>query len=134
MHWAAIRGKAEAAHVLALCGGEELLKVRDTDGNTPAQLAMEKGHKSLSNMLTNQLVTLKEGQTWWSQKGMAIFCLAIVCGLTLMFVNFVVVGPLGTPRVDVALAAWSWIGRGWQSYGGGVLKVTSRQQVIGTIS
>lgn len=109
LHWAAIRGKAEAAHVLALCGGEELLKVRDTDGNTPAQLAMEKGHKSLSNMLTNQLVTLKEGQTWWSQKGMAIFCLAIVCGLTLMFVNFVVVGPLGTPRVDVALAAWSWM-------------------------
>ena len=26
-----------------------------------------------------------------------------------MFVNFVVVGPLGTPRVDVALAAWSWM-------------------------
>jgi palmitoyltransferase len=109
LHWAAIRGKAEAAHVLALCGGEELLKARDTDGNTPSQLAMEKGHKSLSNMLTNQLVTLKEGQTWWSQKGMAIFCLAVVCGLTLMFVNFVVVGPLGTPRVDVALAAWSWM-------------------------
>ena len=40
---------------------------------------------------------------------MAIFCLAVVCGLTLMFVNFVVVGPLGTPRVDVALAAWSWM-------------------------
>lgn len=57
LHWAAIRGKAEAAHVLALCGGEELLKARDTDGNTPSQLAMEKGHKSLSNMLTNQLVT-----------------------------------------------------------------------------
>ncbi|CAL6272174.1 unnamed protein product [Bathycoccus prasinos] len=109
LHWAAIRGKAEAAHVLALRGGEELLKARDTDGNTPSQLAMEKGHKSLSNMLTNQLVTLKEGQTWWSQKGMAIFCLAVVCGLTLMFVNFVVVGPLGTPRVDVALAAWSWM-------------------------
>ncbi len=109
LHWAAIRGKAEAAHVLALCGGEELLKARDTDGNTPSQLAMEKGHKSLSNMLTNQLVTLKEGQTWWSQKGMAIFCLAVVCGLTLMFVNLVVVGPLGTPRVDVALAAWSWM-------------------------
>ena len=109
LHWSAIRGKAEAAHVLALCGGEELMKARDTDGNTPAQLAMEKGHKSLSNMLTNQLVTLKEGQTWWSQKGMAVFCLAIVCGLTLMFVNLVVVGPLGSPRVDVALAAWSWM-------------------------
>ena len=39
LHWAAIRGKAEAAHVLALCGGEELLKARDTDGNTPSQLA-----------------------------------------------------------------------------------------------
>ena len=109
LHWSAIRGKAEAAHVLALCGGEELMKARDTDGNTPAQLAMEKGHKSLSNMLTNQLVTLKEDQTWWSQKGMAVFCLAIVCGLTLMFVNLVVVGPLGSPRVDVALAAWSWM-------------------------
>ena len=70
LHWAAIRGKAEAAHILALCGGEDILKSRDADGNTPAQLAMEKGHKSLSNMLTNQLLTNQEGKTWWSRNGM----------------------------------------------------------------
>jgi palmitoyltransferase ZDHHC13/17 len=109
LHWAAIRGKAEAAHILALCGGEDILKSRDADGNTPAQLAMEKGHKSLSNMLTNQLLTNQEGKTWWSRNGMAAGCLAIVLGLTLMFVNNIVVGPIGTTSPDVAVAAWSWM-------------------------
>ena len=73
LHWSAIRGKAEAAHVLALCGGEELMKARDTDRNTPAQLAMEKGHKSLSNMLTNQLVTLKKARRGGRKKAWRCF-------------------------------------------------------------
>ena len=69
------------------------MKARDTDGNS-AQLAMEKGHKSLSNMLTNQLVTLKGLTCGRKGDGGVLFS---QIGPTLMFINLTVVGPLGRP-------------------------------------
>ena len=42
LHWAAIRGKSEAAHVLAQAGGTKLLTAKDVEGQTAAQLANEK--------------------------------------------------------------------------------------------
>ena len=47
LHWAAIRGNAEAATVLLQGGGEEALQAADATGNTPPQLALEKGHRLL---------------------------------------------------------------------------------------
>ena len=53
LHWAAIRGKSEAAHVLAQAGGLALLEATDSEGSTAAQLATDKGHKSLGGFLAH---------------------------------------------------------------------------------
>ena len=109
LHWAAIRGKSEAAHVLAQAGGLQLLDARDVEGQTATQLAMEKGHKSLGGFLANlhDRAANKRGR-FWSDKGMAVFCAALILGLLVMFVHAVVLAP-GMLQMDVTWAAWSWL-------------------------
>lgn len=48
LHWAAIKGNGEACTVLLQGGSWTLLTAKDTTGCTPAELAMEKGHRYLS--------------------------------------------------------------------------------------
>lgn len=47
LHWAAIRGNAEACTVLLQGGAVDCLELPDNTGATPAQLAIEKGHRLL---------------------------------------------------------------------------------------
>ena len=108
LHWAAIRGKAEAAHILAHAGGIKLLQARDVEGQTAPQLATEKGHKSLGIFLAKLLDRLVRGERFWTSKGMAVACLGIIVGLVAMFVYLVVMAQ-GMLRMDVTLAAWSWV-------------------------
>ena len=107
LHWAAIRGKSEAAHILAQAGGASALEARDTEGSTPAQLATEKGHKSLGFFLANLQARLGK-RSFWDDKGMAVACLSLILGLVVMFVHLVVMAP-GMLQMDVHAAAWSWI-------------------------
>lgn len=45
LHWAAIKGNGEACTVLLQGGSVPVLALLDITGCTPAQLALEKGHK-----------------------------------------------------------------------------------------
>ena len=92
LHWAAIRGKSEAAHILAQAGGASAQEARDTEGSTPAQLATEKGHKSLGFFLANLQARLGK-RSFWDDKGMAVVCLSLILGLVVMFVHLVVMAP-----------------------------------------
>jgi palmitoyltransferase ZDHHC13/17 len=51
LHWAAIRGHLEVCIVLVHAGSKKELLVKDTSGLTPAQLAADKGHHHLANVL-----------------------------------------------------------------------------------
>ena len=51
LHWAAIRGNLEVCTVLVHTGTKEELTLEDSGGLTPVQLAAEKGHRHLSNIL-----------------------------------------------------------------------------------
>ena len=115
LHWAAIRGKSEAAHVPAQAGGLALMEATDSEGSTAAQLATDKGHKSLGGFLAHHQERL-QGETrnrkspgaFLNDKGMAVACLALILGLVFMFVHTVVLAD-GMPNMDVHLAAWSWL-------------------------
>ncbi len=49
LHWAAIKGNGEACTVLLQGGSMSELTTKDVTGLTPAQLALEKGHRYCSN-------------------------------------------------------------------------------------
>ena len=51
LHWAALRGNAEACIVLVHAGTKQELMVKDKSGFTPAQLASEKGHRHVAFVL-----------------------------------------------------------------------------------
>lgn len=115
LHWAAIRGKSEAAHVLAQAGGLALMEATDSEGSTAAQLATDKGHKSLGGFLAHHQDRLRDETSskkspgaFFNDKGMAMACLALILGLVFMFVHTVVLAD-GMPVMDVHLAAWSWL-------------------------
>ena len=112
LHWAAIRGKSEAAHVLGQSGGLGLLEARDSEGSTAAQLATDKGHKSLGHFLATTMDRLhgdkkKSTSSILADKSMAITCLGLILGLVFLFMHAVVLAD-GMPNMDVHLAAWSW--------------------------
>ena len=108
-------GQERAAHVLAQAGGLALMEATDSEGSTAAQLATDKGHKSLGGFLAHHQDRLR-GETsskkspgaFFNDKGMAMACLALILGLVFMFVHTVVLAD-GMPVMDVHLAAWSWL-------------------------
>lgn len=53
LHWTAIRGHGDAAQLLMHGGAKDLLSVKEVTGNTPSQLAKEKGHEALSRHLAS---------------------------------------------------------------------------------
>lgn len=68
LHWAAIKGNGEAATVLLQGGSATLLGAKDVTGSTPAQLAIEKGHRYLGLHLSEHK-SKKEGNGWFGKKG-----------------------------------------------------------------
>lgn len=51
LHWAVIRGNAEACTVLVHAGEKQELSVKDKAGFTPVQLAHDKGHRQIALFL-----------------------------------------------------------------------------------
>lgn len=51
LHWAALRGNAEACTLLVHAGTKEELTVKDNAGLTPAELASDKGHLQIARIL-----------------------------------------------------------------------------------
>ena len=108
LHWASIKGKSEAAHCLIQSGGINALTAVDCDGSSPAALAEQKGHHTLSHFLAKQYRTLMKRDHFMTQKGMAAACLGLIVGLMLMFARNVMFCP-GAPVMDVSVAFWSLV-------------------------
>lgn len=117
LHWAAIRGNGEACTVLLQAGAHELLSATDVTGSTPAQLAIEKGHRYLGLYLAEYKYK-QEGNRWFGKKGvcaplskaqLAPVIWAIIVGLLLLFVNHVVRNP-AFPRPAPSTVVWAWGG------------------------
>lgn len=98
-------------------GAHELLSATDVTGSTPAQLAIEKGHRYLGLYLAEYRYK-QEGSRWFSKKGMcaplskAQLCpviWAIIIGLMLLFINQVLRNP-AFPRPAGVTVVWSWVG------------------------
>lgn len=51
LHWAALRGNAEACTLLVHAGTKADLTVKDKAGFTPAELASDKGHRQIAFIL-----------------------------------------------------------------------------------
>jgi len=116
LHWAAIVGNGEAATLLLQGGSSDLLDYRDVTGSTPAELAIEKGHRFLGLHLQECRKKAKS-QGLFGKKGALRFVTAtqlcpviwgIVVGLLLMFVGLILNAP-AFPRVtaNMAMCAYS---------------------------
>ncbi|KAK6240548.1 hypothetical protein SCA6_005937 [Theobroma cacao] len=93
LHWAAIRGNAEACTVLVHAGTKQELVVKDKAGFTPVQLAYDKGHRQIafflsnaaranSNRLVDKFCSEKMGDVGYAP---ILFCVTIV--LIILFIN-----------------------------------------------
>jgi len=108
LHWSAMKGKSEATHLLVKAGGLNLLTAVDVDGNTAEALTAEKGFHSLTNFLVDEHRVLLTRDHFWTQKGMAVACLALILGLMLLFTRWVMFAD-GAATMDVTLAFWSLV-------------------------
>jgi ankyrin repeat protein len=68
LHWAAIKGNGEACTVLLQGGSVSVLTYKDATGLTPAQLALEKGHRYLGLHLA-EYKKKQEGGSWFGKNG-----------------------------------------------------------------
>ena len=118
LHWAAIKGNGEACTVLVQGGALAALGARDVTGSTPAQLAVEKGHRYLGVHL--QEIKSRSEHPWFGKGGRFAFmnklqlCPVIwllICGLLAIFVckvagpeHMLGIGP-GDPAAAAAAAA-----------------------------
>ena len=59
LHWASIRGYPAVCHLLVQACGVDALTQCDATGNTPGQLAAEKGHKARSCSARSRAKTLR---------------------------------------------------------------------------
>lgn len=59
LHWAALRGHAEACSVLVHAGTKQELMVKDNAGFTPVQLAYDKGHRHVAPFLVRTIVLMR---------------------------------------------------------------------------
>jgi len=59
LHWAALRGNAEACAVLVHAGTKEELTVKDNAGHTPVQLAYDKGHRHVAPFLVRNVTLMR---------------------------------------------------------------------------
>ncbi|KAG2428798.1 hypothetical protein HXX76_011498 [Chlamydomonas incerta] len=113
LHWAAIKGNGEACTVLLQGGSACVLTYTDVTGSTPAQLAIDKGHRYLGLHLAEykskhepQMGGLfgKHGKLGWlASTQLCPFIWGLVIGLVSLFM-YKVMDPTMTP----ALRAWSW--------------------------
>ncbi|KZV17783.1 putative protein S-acyltransferase 23-like [Dorcoceras hygrometricum] len=114
LHWAALRGNVEACTVLVHAGTKEELMVKDKAGNTPLDLASDKGHRQITIFLINAHSALRnrwkdrlcsgKGEVGYAP---ALFSAIVIC--VILFVTSVVFAP-NLPKVTALVALWSWTG------------------------
>ncbi|CAD7697307.1 unnamed protein product [Ostreobium quekettii] len=117
LHWAAIRGKSEAATVLLQGGSKSVLSLQDALGSTPAQLAIDRGHRYLALYLQEQHQNQRRKGICWKNSALDKFVdlqLApviwiLIITLMLVFVKKVVWTPT-LETVPVGMAFWAWLG------------------------
>eukprot|EP01023_Acetabularia_acetabulum_P050964 TRINITY_DN5571_c0_g2_i1.p3 TRINITY_DN5571_c0_g2~~TRINITY_DN5571_c0_g2_i1.p3 ORF type:complete len:380 (-),score=47.88 TRINITY_DN5571_c0_g2_i1:1720-2859(-) len=116
LHWAAIKGNAEACTVLIQGGSRQILASADVTGNTPEQLAMSKGHRLLAMHLHE--VKRREENVWMNKKGtcgwfarvqLAPVIWAIIIFLFYIFLYKVVGGQGFKQALSPVLKFWSWM-------------------------
>ncbi|CAI9294455.1 unnamed protein product [Lactuca saligna] len=113
LHWAALRGNLEACVVLLHSGTKQELRVKDSAGFTPAQIAADRGHRHVSLILSNALRA--QNSCWkdkpWIKKigdiGYApiLFCLVFVS--TLIFINSILFAS-NLVKVTAVVGLWGW--------------------------
>eukprot|EP00877_Chromochloris_zofingiensis_P000754 jgi/Chrzof1/1067/Cz01g38320.t1 len=117
LHWAAIKGNGEACTVLLQGGSMAVLSARDVTGSTPAQLAVEKGHRYLGLHL--QEIKAKAEDSWFGKNGkfawlnkvqLCPIIWLLILGLLAVFVTKVVGGSLQNPHAPTSIGfrLWSW--------------------------
>ncbi|KAG5038312.1 putative protein S-acyltransferase 23 [Glycine max] len=113
LHWAALRGNAEACTVLVHAGTKEELMVKDNSGNTPVQLAYDKGHRHVAPFLSNQQ---RASRNYWKGKlcsgivtdiGYAPILFCTIIFLSILFINSVVAAP-NLKKITAVVGLWAW--------------------------
>ncbi|PWZ38936.1 putative protein S-acyltransferase 23 [Zea mays] len=110
LHWAAIRGNLEVCTVLVHTGTKEELTLKDSGGLTPVQLAAEKGHRHLSNVLSNATKVSFEDKFFPGKSrkiGYAPFLFAYLVICLILFLNSIVFAP-NFSRITATAGLWSW--------------------------
>ncbi|XP_039823477.1 probable protein S-acyltransferase 23 isoform X2 [Panicum virgatum] len=110
LHWAAIRGNLEVCTVLVHAGTKEELTLKDIGGLTPVQLAAEKGHRHLSNILSNATKVSFEDKYFPGRSrkiGYAPFLFAYLVICLILFLNSIVFAPHFS-RITATAGLWSW--------------------------
>lgn len=97
LHWAAIKGNAEAAALLAQAGGAAALSATDGNGATAAQLAAEKGHEHLAKYLVHAAKQAGRKKGAWSQRWLSLLTACGISALLLLYLNAVVLCPALPP-------------------------------------
>ncbi|KAL6749488.1 ankyrin repeat-containing domain protein [Haematococcus lacustris] len=114
LHWAAIKGNGEACTVLLQGGSVSVLTYKDVTGSTPAQLAVEKGHRYLGLHLAEykQKHEGSSSSSWWGKSswlswltGTQLCPVIWLIGLSLMALYS---HKVMLPGLSPPLMAWSW--------------------------
>lgn len=107
LHWAAIKGNAEAAALLAQAGGAAALGATDGNGCTAAALAAEKGHAQLAAYLNNAARNAGKKKGGMAHRWLSAVTAAGISALLLLFVNAVVLcAALPRPSTRMVAAAY----------------------------
>ncbi|KAG2495455.1 hypothetical protein HYH03_006401 [Edaphochlamys debaryana] len=116
LHWAAIKGNGEACTVLLQGGSSSVLTYTDVTGSTPAQLAIDKGHRYLGLHLaeykSRQDPAAAVAGGWFGKHGclgwlvstqLCPFIWGLIIGLVSLFMYKVM-----DPTMSPTLRAWGW--------------------------
>ncbi|KXZ47536.1 hypothetical protein GPECTOR_34g695 [Gonium pectorale] len=116
LHWAAIKGNGEACTVLLQGGSACVLTYADVTGSTPAQLAIDKGHRYLGLHLAEYKSKHepgagavggwfgKHGRLSWLTSTQLCPCIwGLIIGLVALFFYKVM-----DPSMGMALQLWGW--------------------------
>ncbi|XP_073034485.1 LOW QUALITY PROTEIN: probable protein S-acyltransferase 23 [Primulina eburnea] len=115
LHWAALRGNVEACSVLVHAGTKEELMVKDKAGNTPLELASDKGHLQITIFLSNARSALsKRGKDRLcsgkrGEVGYAPVLFSAIVANVILFITSVLFAPNLT-KVTAFVALWGWGG------------------------
>uniref|UniRef100_A0A7R9V718 S-acyltransferase n=1 Tax=Chlamydomonas euryale TaxID=1486919 RepID=A0A7R9V718_9CHLO len=115
LHWAAIKGNGEACTVLLQGGSVNVLTYKDVTGLTPAQLALEKGHRYLGLHLAEYKrkqdgdgLFGRNGRLSWltnTQLAPALWVYAVLLSTTFMYK---VMGSTQSEPTGQLLSVFSW--------------------------